>query len=88
VHGYSTPRTTSQPPILIKKHVGFEMALSHLKVHIFTLAFTFHHTTIDYHNLKIIYGMEITMGLFGHLSMNKNVGVVVLNQSNHFVIFM
>ena len=63
------------------------MILAHLKFDIFTSAFTFHHTTIGYHNLKVGYSMYITMALDGHSPVNKIVGAVAINQNNHLVVF-
>lgn len=52
----------------------------------FILASTFLHTTIVFHYLKIMYGMDIEMSFFNHSSMNKTMGVVIISENNHFVV--
>ena len=64
------------------KHMGFEVVVTYLEMHIFTAPTTFHRTTIGNHDLEIIDSMDVAMDFLGDAAMNKIVGVATINQDD------
>jgi hypothetical protein len=64
--------------------VGFQRIITNLQAHIFTMTPTFHGTSISNHDLKVIDGMDIAMGLLRNSSMNKVMGVSTIDEDNDF----
>jgi len=67
--------------------MGFQVILTNLESHIFTSSPTFHGTTIDNHDLKIIDGTDVTIDFLGNATMNKVMGVTTLYKDDDFPIF-
>jgi hypothetical protein len=55
--------------------VLFEVLMTNLQAHIFTMTPTFHGTTIINHDLKVSDCIDIAHGLLSNLMMNKIMGV-------------
>ena len=51
----------------------------HWEFGILTLTLAFHHTFIGYHNLEIVYNMDIKMGFSCLYLMNKIVGATIID---------
>lgn len=62
--------------------MGFEVVVTYLEMHIFTVPATFHRTTIGNHDLKIIDNMDVVMGFLGNVAMNKIAGAATINQDD------
>jgi hypothetical protein len=62
--------------------MGFQVVVTSLETHIFTMPSTFHGTTIGNHDLEIIDGMDVAMSFLGNVAMNKIMGVAPINQND------
>jgi hypothetical protein len=62
----------------------FQVVLSNLKTYIFTTPTTFHGPTISYHDLKIVYGRNITIDFLGKVAVNKMMGASTVNKDDEF----
>ena len=62
--------------------MGFEVVVTYLETHIFTVPATFHRPTIGNHDLEIIDIMDVAMGLLGNAAMNKIMGASTINQND------
>jgi hypothetical protein len=67
--------------------MGFQVILIDLESHIFTSSPTFHGTTIENHDLKIIEYMDVTIDLFGNVTMNKVMGSTTVLNDDEFPFF-
>ena len=67
--------------------MGFKVILTNLESHIFTSSPTFHGTTIENHDLKIIDGTDVTIEFLGNATMNKIMGVPLSTKDDDFPIF-
>ena len=65
-----------------RKHMRFEVVVTNLEMHIFTIASTFHRATIGNHDLEIINGMDVAMSFLGNAAMNKIMGASTINQND------
>jgi hypothetical protein len=57
----------------------FQVVLTNLEMHIFTMPPTFHGTTIGNHDLKIVDDIDIEIGFLRNAMMNKIMGVSTVN---------
>jgi hypothetical protein len=64
----------------------FQVVLSNLKTHIFTIPTTFHGPTIGYHDLKVIDNTNIAIGFLGNATMDKIMGATIVNKDDDFMI--
>jgi hypothetical protein len=62
--------------------MGFQVVVTNLETHIFTMASTLHGTTIGNHDLEIIDDMDVAMSFLGNAAMNKIMGVATINQND------
>jgi hypothetical protein len=62
----------------------FEVVVTYLETHIFTVPSTFHRAPIGNHDLEIINSMDIAVGFLGDAAMNKVVGAATINQDDDF----
>jgi hypothetical protein len=60
----------------------FQVVVTNLETHIFTIPSTFHGATIDNHDLEIIDGMDVAMSFLGNATMNKIMGASTINQND------
>ena len=60
----------------------FQVVVTNLETHIFTMPSTFHGATIANHDLEIIDGMDVAMSFLGNAAMNKIMGAATINQNN------
>ena len=60
----------------------FLVVVTNLEMHIFTMPYTFHGTTIDNHDLEIIDDMDVAMSFLGNAVMNKIMSVATINQND------
>ena len=67
--------------------MGFYVILTNLESHIFTLSPTFHGTTIDNHDLKIIDYTDVTIDFLGNATVNKVMGDIIVHKDDDFPIF-
>jgi hypothetical protein len=67
--------------------MGFQVILTNLESHIFTLSPAFHGPTIGNHDLKIIDNTNVTIDFLGNESMNKVMGVTTFHKDDDFLIF-
>ena len=67
--------------------MGFQVILTNLHSHIFTSSPTFHGTTIDNHDLKIIDGTDVTIDFLGNAVMNKFMGATTVHKYDEFPMF-
>jgi hypothetical protein len=68
--------------------MGFQVILTNLESHIFTLSTTFHGTRIDNHDLKIIDGTDVTPGLLGNVVMNKVMCATTIHKDDELLFLM
>jgi hypothetical protein len=93
VLNHSTPSTMSKSPIYIENifgatdQFGFQVILTNLELHIFTMSPTFHGTSIRNHDLKIIDGMDETIEFLGNVVMNKIMDATTVHKDDDFSIF-
>jgi hypothetical protein len=66
--------------------MGFEVVVTYLETHIFTVPATFHRTTIGNHDLKIVDSMDVAMGFLGNAAMNKIMGAATINQDDDLLV--
>jgi hypothetical protein len=64
----------------------FQVILTNLEPHIFTMSPTFHGTSIDNHDLKIIDCTDITIDFLGNAVMKKIMGATTVNEDDDFLI--
>jgi hypothetical protein len=62
--------------------MGFQVVVTNLETHIFTIPSTFHGTTIGNHDLEIIDGMDVAMSFLSNAVMNKIMGASTINQND------
>jgi hypothetical protein len=62
--------------------MGFEVVVTDLETHIFTMPSTFHGTTIGNHDLQIVDSMDVAMSFLGNATMNKIMGSSTINQND------
>jgi hypothetical protein len=62
--------------------MGFQVVVTNLETHIFTMPSTFHGTTIGNHDLEIIDGMDVAMSFLGNAAMNKIMCAPTINQND------
>jgi hypothetical protein len=60
----------------------FEVVVTNLETHIFTIPSTFHGATIGNHDLEIIDDMDVVMSFLGNVAMNKIMGASTINQND------
>jgi hypothetical protein len=78
----SAPKHNVTTSHVDRKHMGFQVVVTNLEMHIFTTPSTFHGTTIGNHDLEIIDGMDVAMSFLGNAAMNKIMGVATINQND------
>jgi hypothetical protein len=65
----------------------FQVVLTNLETHIFTMPPTFHGTSIGNHDLKIVDCMDIEMGFLSNASMNEIMSATTVNENDDLPIF-
>jgi hypothetical protein len=66
--------------------MGFQVVVTNLETHIFTMPSKFHGTTIGNHDLEIIDNIDVAMSFLGNAAMNKIMGSTTINQNNDLLI--
>lgn len=59
--------------------MGYDILVTHLEFYMFTSSPTFHHTSINDYNLKIVQWVNITMCLFYHSLVSEIVSTSTMN---------
>jgi hypothetical protein len=62
--------------------MGFQVVVTNLEMHIFTMPSTFHGTTIGNHDLEIIDSMDVAISFLGNAVVNKIMGATTINQND------
>jgi hypothetical protein len=62
--------------------MGFQVVVTNLEMHIFTMPSTFHGATIDNHDLEIIDIMDVATSFLGNAVTNKIMGATTINQND------
>jgi hypothetical protein len=65
-----------------RKHMRFQVVVTNLKMHIFTMPSTFHGTTINNHDLEIIDCTDIAISFLGNATMIKIMGASTINKND------
>jgi hypothetical protein len=60
----------------------FQVVVTNLETHIFTMPSTFHGPAIDNHDLEIIDCTNIAISLLGNAAMNKIMGASTINKND------
>ena len=60
----------------------FDVVLTNLEMHIFTMPSTFHGPTNGNHDLKIMDDMDIAISFLGNVAMNKIMGASTINKND------
>lgn len=69
------------------KHVRFEVIIAHLKLNIFTIAFTFHGRPISDKDLEIRYHAHKIMNFLCFSIMDKVVCATTINKQHYLLMF-
>jgi hypothetical protein len=69
--------------------MGFQVILTNLEFGVthFHIVPTFHGTAIDYHDLKIIDDVDVTIDFLGNVAMDKIMGATTIHKDDDFPIF-
>ena len=62
--------------------MGFQVVVTNLEVHIFTMPSTFYGTTIGNYDLEIVDSMDVALSFLGNVAMNKIMGASTINQND------
>jgi hypothetical protein len=74
--------TQCHNPYVDSKHMKFQVVVTNLETHIFTMPSTFHGATISNYDLEIIDCMDVAMSFLANAAMNKIMGASTINQND------